>query len=252
MRKMTYWLYRVNKNVTLKFNILLNYSNPKAGKKPQSTVSNNFFQGEYYGKISFLHPTLTIALSDDVRDESARTYSINRTAEFGRITLLRFIKEAKQFTKCFEEEKDLFVYEDGKLIVNKDLAKKNRVILHSEFNKNILLSPAVVRDEDSHAEYEGIIFMIHDPSNYAFFTYFEFCEMLEYLERLDFDVMALQLLQVSMIYLALDKEHHTQSLMTSVTDTNTPKINPNLGKVPEPKDSYVSKPVDVDNRIPNI
>ena len=62
-----------------------------------------------------------------------------------------------------------------------------------------MLLPSVVEDPENHVQYEGITFMINELSNYAKITYQEFESMVEYIDRLDFDSLAIQLVNTALL-----------------------------------------------------
>ena len=207
MYKVTYSIGRVNRYINLKFSIILRSS------KGIDSLRKENFNGNQYLFLNGLYPSLTIELIDEVRDMNARTWSTGRLVSFNKFQANIFVEYGKSLMNKFTKLKDLFGYDDKKLIVNKDLAWENREVIQTDYGKTIMLLPAVVRDTDSSVEYEGVSFMINELSNYALLTYEEFKSMLFYIERLDFDSLAIQLVNTALL-MRSNKELTTQRVVT--------------------------------------
>lgn len=163
------------------------------------SVKRNNINGNQYLLINGLYPTLTIELSDELKDDSTRIWSTSRLVGLSKLNAILFVKTGKTLLEKFKTLKDLFGYQDGVLLVNKDLAWENREILQADYGKVIMLLPSVVDDPDNHIKYEGISFMINELSNYAKITYEEFESMVGYIEKLDFDSLAIQLVNMALL-----------------------------------------------------
>lgn len=193
MYKVTYSLGRINRYVNLKFSIVLRSS------KGIDNVKRSNMGGNQYLFIGGLYPTLTIELSDELRDESTRIWSTNRLVGLSKFTTNTFVKSSRVLLEKFKSLKNLFGYRDGVLLANKDLAWENREIIQAEYGKVIMIIPSVVEEPDSHVQYEGITFIINELSNYAKITYQEFESMIEYIDKVDFDSLAIQLVNSALL-----------------------------------------------------
>lgn len=193
MYKVTYSLGRINRYVNLKFSITLRNS------KGVDNVKRSNMNGNQYLFINGLYPSLTIELSDELKDDSTRIWSTNRLVNLSKFTAIAFVKSGRFLLEKFKSLKNLFGYQDDVLLANKDLAWENREIIQADYGKVIMLLPSVVEDPDNHVQYEGITFMINELSNYAKITYQEFESMVEYIDRLDFDSLAIQLVNTALL-----------------------------------------------------
>ena len=193
MYKVTYSLGRINRYVNLKFSITLRNT------KGIDSVKRSNMNGNQYLFITGLYPSLTIELSDELKDESTRIWNTNRLVSLSKFNTITFVKSARILLSKFKSLKNLFGYQDGELLANKDLAWENREIIQGDYGKVIMLLPSVVEDPDNHVQYEGITFMINELSNYAKITYQEFESMVEYIDRLDFDSLAIQLVNTALL-----------------------------------------------------
>ena len=193
MYKVTYSLGRINRYVNLKFSITLRNT------KGIDSVKRSNMNGNQYLFIGGLYPTLTIELSDELKDDNARIWSTGRLVGLNKFNAIIFVKSGRILLEKFKSLKNLFGYRDGVLLANKDLAWENREIIQADYGKVIMLLPSVVEESDSHVQYEGITFMINELSNYAKITYQEFESMIDYIDRLDFDSLAIQLVNTALL-----------------------------------------------------
>lgn len=223
MYKVTYFIGKINRYMALKFSITLRNS------KGVDSVKKEYFNGNQYLFIRGLYPTLTIELTDDVKDIGTHTWSTGRLVSFNKFQSIAFIESSKVLLKKFYDLKDLFGYVDGKLVVNKDLAWQNKSIFQTEYGKAVMVMPAVVNETvDSNVQYEGVSFMINELSNYVMLTYDEFKALISYIEKLDFDSLGMQLLNSALLmrnnknnpqaYVIANSSNKDEELNTEVTD----------------------------------
>ena len=120
--------------------------------------------------------------------------SLNRLGQF------KFIQSLKKFIYNFSSYKNLFYYENGKLVVNQSLI--NDVSINISTNsKMIRLQPCVVPDEENQETvYEGAIFFINNMQNYAYLTYDELTYLLWEIEKIDMTVLSLQVINIVKLY----------------------------------------------------
>lgn len=144
-----------------------------------------------------LYPTLTLNIADEVRDDKRR-WKPERAMSVSNFTALRFVREAKRFLRQFTENKDLFKYVDGVLSVDTDLANKLAVTTVVDFETRVALLAVVGKDPDTGLRYEGIALCIRNISNHTVFTYDELVSLVQYIEKFDFDVMGLKLLNIAL------------------------------------------------------
>lgn len=249
MYKVTYSIGRINRYMNLKFSIMLRNS------KGVDSVRRENFNGNQYLFITGLYPILVIELVDEVRDMGSRTWSTNRVVSFNRFQANAFVEHGKSLLNKFTELKDLFGYIDNKLVVNKDLAWDNREVFQTEYSKTVMLLPAVVTDSDTHTQYEGISFMINELSNYAMLTYQEFKSMLTYIEHLDFDSLAIQLVNTALL-MRNNAELTTQQLITSNEVQDDQELNTEITEKEKEEQPNVEntqwRSIKTDSQIPKI
>lgn len=194
MYKVTYSIGRINRYINLKFSITLRNS------KGIDSIRKSIYNGNQYLFINGLYPSLTIELIDEVKDMSTKIWTTNRSVSLNRFNAIIFVDYARSLLSKFCELRNLFGYDENKrLIVNKDLAWENRKVIQTEYGKTIMLLPSVVEDRDTHIQYEGVTFMINELSNYAMLTYQEFESMVNYIDRIDFDSLAIQLVNAALL-----------------------------------------------------
>ena len=225
MYKVTYHLGRINKYVVLKFHVTLR------SNKGIDSVQRRNYAGNEYVSIMGLYPSLTIEIIDEVKDASTQIWSTQRSVLLNRAGISRFIERSYELIEEFKTRKDLFMYEDKSLIVNKDAAWELRKVIPTEFGKTIMLVPLVVEDQESHVQYEGLSFMINELSNYALFTYDEYVDMIRYIDKLDFDGLGIHLLNTALLMQTLKKSGNNIGVITGpsikiedVPDTPVSKI----------------------------
>lgn len=224
MYKVTYSLGRINRYVNLKFSVTLRNS------KGVDSVKRSNMNGNQYLFITGLYPALTIELSDELRDEGTRIWNTGRLVSLNKFNTITFVKSSKILLEKFKSLKNLFGYQDSVLLVNKDLAWNNREIMQADYGKVIMLLPSVVEDPDNHIQYEGIAFMINELSNYAKITYQEFESMVCYIDKLDFDSLAIQLVNTALLMRS----------NTPISETSIIEKGEDITELPVEVESYVS------------
>ena len=143
-----------------------------------------------------LYPTLTLVTTDEVRDDKRR-WKPERNISFSRFTSIQFVVKAKRFINRFTREQQLFRYIDGVLTVDNDLAKTIAFIGFAEFDTRVLVLPVVGKDQQTNQAYEGVAICVRDLSNHVVLTYDEFVSFIMYIDKFDFDRMALSLLNAA-------------------------------------------------------
>lgn len=116
-----------------------------------------------------------------------------------RFTCARFIELGKGLLRSFHTEKNLFYYEsNGSLAVNNEIAGKIAFEGIADFDRHYAARPILGKDQGTGASFEGIILFFGNISYNVILTYDEFVSLLKYLDKFDFDGMALKLLSVGL------------------------------------------------------
>lgn len=110
-------------------------------------------------------------------------------------------KKLSSFIKVFEDEKDLFYFEDDELKVNKQLADDKKLTIVC-CQKTIQMIPCVVDNEEDHLQYEGAVMVINSMDYFTYITYTELQYLLFELRDVDFNVLTTE----AFIYMGLVKD----------------------------------------------
>lgn len=220
MYKVTYSLGYINRYVNLKFSVVLKNA------KGIDMIRQSIFNGNQYLLISNLYPALVIELTDETKDEGSKLWNSGRSVQLNKFIARVFVRSGRELLEKFKTLKDLFGYEESVLIVNKDLAWENRVVIQCEYGKVILLVPSVVEDMDNHVQYEGLTLMINEMSNYGKFTYQEFESLMDYLDHFDFDGIGLQLLTTALLMRTKNTNYNLITKEEEQKDSGTESTSP--------------------------
>lgn len=186
MEKVNMQLPYINKNIKWEFGVVL-WGDANLPNK-NFILSEKFeYKGSVYTKIQ---PTYSITFKFNVKRE-------NSLLESSLFVSSRFIYSLKRGIRDMVEGfqmKDLFFYNNGKMLVNKELSKKHEIRLPLGKEELRMMYTVVedVSDGGSVVEYEGIAFIVNSYSNFVYITYDELCSMLDVLETTDFYNLALQ------------------------------------------------------------
>lgn len=183
---------KINKNMKLKFGLILSDGDKKFNNK----VLDKFtIDGADYLKVS-PHPFLTIDIS--TREDKGGNWSSNRSVTLTTLGIFILKKKLKKALESLATE-DLFMYYDNKLMLNKDLAVESTVKTKLG-NKYVMIQPIVVPDEENPAiEYEGLCFMINSVDNFNLMTIDEAEFLLDRLENVDLMNLALTVINTAML-----------------------------------------------------
>lgn len=205
-------------------------------------LTSKLFNGNQYLSVNNPYASLTIELSEEGKDMYSSIWSSARVVSLNKFLTKTFVRRSRDLLEKFKTIKELFAYEDNVLMVNKDLAWENREVIPTEYGKVVMLLPTVVEDYDTHAQYEGITLMINEISNYGKLTYQEFEAMVDYLDTLDFDTLALQLINIALMM----KEKKTAEDI--ITKDDTPEVPENIQFVPVSEKETKAQPRQIEQR----
>lgn len=183
---------RINKNMKLKFGLILSAD----GNKFNSKVIDKFnIDGTDYLKLS-PHPFITIDIS--TREDKRESWSSSKSVSLTRVGIFIMKKKIREALESMTKE-DLFMYYDEKLTLNKELAMESTVKFRTN-NKYVMIRPIVVPDEENPAiEYEGLCFMINSVENYNLMTIDEVEFLLDILDNIDLMNLALTVVNTAML-----------------------------------------------------
>ena len=107
--------------------------------------------------------------------------------------------------------------------------------------KTCLFMPAVIEDEETKEQFEGVVLMINSPDNYCYLTFEELEYLCDTLERLDFDTLTLQLINLISNYDNKIEE-----------ETIKPTNRIETQETEEVETTIPTQPLPVENTIPEI
>ena len=183
---------KINKNMKIKFGLILSDSDKKFNTK----VLDKFnIDGTDYLKIS-PHPFLTIDIA--TKDDKKGNWSSNKSVSLTRIGLFIMKRRLRESIRNLMTD-DLYEYYNGKLTLNKNMAR-DLTLKFRVNNKYVMIQPIVVPDEeDPNVEYEGLCIMINSVDNYNLVTVEEAEFLYDVLDKVDLTGLALQVINTAML-----------------------------------------------------
>lgn len=182
---------KINKNMKLKFGLILSDADSKYNTK---LIDKFSIDGADYLKLA-PHPFLTIDIA--TKDDKKENWSSNRSVALTRIGIFTMKRRLREALDSLLTD-DLFMYYDDKLILNKELAQSLTVKFKAN-NKYVMIRPIVVPDEENGSvEYEGLCFMINKVESFNLMTIEEAEFLLDTLETIDLMALALNAINIAM------------------------------------------------------
>ena len=218
----------------------------RKSSKNINTIQRKAYGGNEHIMISGTYPSLIIDIIDEVK-EGGNRWSPNKTVSLSHYSAYRLVTYGERLLEKMKEIQELYVYENGKLIIDRDLAWSIRVPISVDYGKTILLLPVVVRDENEGKSYEGISFVINEISSYALLTYDEFAYMLYFIKHLNFDTLAMQLINLSVL-VQMGKNINRGEFIQELPSVN----NVQMVERPEERDYVRSNNINEEPKIPEI
>lgn len=198
MVKYSIELFQVHRSFKVKFCVVVESDpDPRWGNSNQ-VISNSLFYNNRYLSMR-PHPFLTFDITN--RIERNEEWSSNRTFNMNRRERFTMCKKLSSFIEVFEDEKDLFYFEDDELKVNKQLADDKKLTIVC-CQKTIQMIPCVVDNEEDHLQYEGAVMVINSIDYFTYITYTELQYLLFELRNVDFNVLTTE----AFIYMELVKD----------------------------------------------
>ncbi len=111
-------------------------------------------------------------------------------------SLFRFRNTLQKIYEEFQI-KDLYYYDNGVLKLDQELAKDKmqKVITNG---KTLMISYAIIKDEDNGGDFEGIVIFVNNYSVYMTLTHFELGFMLQEIEKLNLTQIGFDLIRASL------------------------------------------------------
>lgn len=191
MKKVGYTIGQINQWASLRFTISL-----KTQNTTDFCITKNIAGDSI--NIRNLYPSINLIIRDEIRDTGyQRGWTPDKMVSWSRFSGPKFVRGANEFIRKYKETQDLFVYYKGELLVNQQLAEQIKFTELAEFERRILCIPVVGKDLAMNQLYEGISMFFGNMSTYVIFTYDEFVGLVKYLEGFNYDLMALQLLNIA-------------------------------------------------------
>lgn len=198
MYRATIEITKINSIMKIKFGIIINSDEDKKyiGNQSNKLISKFNYNGNDYLRIN-PHPFIVIDISSTSKNEG---WNANMSVSLNRMGQYKFVHSLKNFISNFSNYKNLFYYDNDKLVVNQSVV--NKVSMNISTNsKMIRLQPCVVPDEENQElVYEGAIFFINNMQNYAYLTYDELNYLLWEIERIDMTVLSLEIIDIVKLY----------------------------------------------------
>ena len=195
MQKVNLDLGWLNRMLRMKFTITLKTSADK------DAITKFAINGDQYLRVS-PYPNFVLEIKEPI--ERQQIWTSNKSVSFDKFSAYRFVKYGKHLVETIKKTEDLYYFdESGVLTLNKQLAEKIRDPIRLTY-KTLLLVPSIVEDDGDHRLYEGVCMMINDPSNYAMLTIDEFEFLLDYMEKFNFDMVAVQLINTYLLTKDMD------------------------------------------------
>lgn len=198
MYRATIEITKINSMMKIKFGIIISSDEDKKylGNKSNKLISKFNYNGNDYLRIN-PHPFIVIDISSMSKNEGWNT---NMSVSLNRMGQYKLVQSLKKFIRDFSNYKNLFYYENDRLVVNQSVV--NEVGMNISTNSKIIrLQPCVVPDEENQElVYEGAIFFINNMQNYAYLTYDELNYLLWEIERMDMTVLSLEIINIVKLY----------------------------------------------------
>lgn len=200
MYKATIELGRINKNLKLKFGLIIE---SEADKQNYNKLVHKFnYMGNDYLRIN-PRPFIIIDISSSSDKENINK---DQFVTLNKISLYSFIKALGKLISQFREIKDLFYYTNKKLMVN-NMHAQNITKTVATNSKYIRLQPCVVPSDDVENKfYEGCVLCINSYENFCYITYSEM-EFLYYeLSHINMTQLSLELINTVSLFKNSEKE----------------------------------------------
>lgn len=226
-----------NGNVRLTFNVIVKNDNNNSN----FIKAIDYFEYNNSKYLKFnTNPYITLDISSTEKKQ-IEGYNPNLYININRYSRVEFINKLRKFINSFSIN-DLFFIKNKKLHVNRNVADENKLILRTP-NKELCMISAVLQSPDNpEIEYEGVILMIRDTSNYCYMKYEEVEYLLYTLEHIDMDALALQLINAYLTFsygnklLNEKKEIKKIQLQRYILENKQSELNSKIQpKIEEPK-----------------
>lgn len=198
MYRATIEITKINSMMKIKFGIIISSDEDKKyiGNQSNKLISKFNYNGNDYLRIN-PHPFIVIDISSMSKNEG---WNANMSVSLNRMGQYKLVQSLKKFIRDFSNYKNLFYYENDRLVVNQSVV--NEVSMNIPTNsKMIRLQPCVVSDEENQELiYEGAIFFINNMQNYAYLTYDELNYLLWEIERIDMTILSLEIIDIVKLY----------------------------------------------------
>ncbi len=184
-------LGRINSQMVVKFNIILDEDDDKSHIR---TINKFTMRGNTYLNIT-PHPWISIDIGGR-RRKSDDEYDPNNSVALTRPYVINVCRMIERAIESMSTE-DLFFYRDGLLYINKEVASRRCLFKTSlKVGKYVAMCPMVINDGNE--QYEGLGFLINTTANFAAMTLDEAGYLLDLLRNTDMNSLSLSLLNSAM------------------------------------------------------
>lgn len=185
MEKVNIELPQINKNLRWKVSVTLTGDHLQKNNGIEENLCSKFeFKGSLYTRICPRY-----ALVIEIKTPKQETFNFENNLFIPSSFIQSFIRALDDVINGFNM-RDLYYYDNtGKLIVNKELSKRNEIkfpVLKSEARFLYTVVEEDASNEVSRGnEYEGVAFIVNDYVNFAYITYDELRNMRDILRSTD-------------------------------------------------------------------
>lgn len=203
-------------SIKLKFGLII-HGDTDAKYNTKLLSKFNYLGSDYIR----LNPKPFITIDISSKDE---IWTANSMVNLGKISLYSFIKALSAMVKEYKEIKDLYYYQNGKLVLNHTKATEIYKDIVANNNKRIRLIPTVVPDDNNSEKfYEGCILCINSYDNFAYISYSEMEYLLYELTHIDMNSLSLQLINTVTLFSNMESEQLSkkpETVTEEILDSN--------------------------------
>lgn len=183
MYRINYDLGKINETFNLGISVIYRDDNNQKKVSKVTWNGNTYLNFKLYPYFNFKFIT-----------PNEKEYNRNSSQILNRFDTFHFVMQGKEILNKFKERQELFSYENSKLVLNKKVANEISTVVNLKDGRKVLISPVVVNDKDTSAEFEGFVMFSNSYDTYATFTFDEFAYLVSIMDKMDIDSLAVQLL----------------------------------------------------------
>lgn len=178
-------------------------------------------------------------------------YDKNRTQNLNRLDVFQFLEKSNKFLHLYSTMEDLFTLDsEDHLLLDKEKSDKVSTVVFLSYERKFLLRPMILKDTETHREYEGVIMFSNTVDIFATFTVYEFRYLIYLMKKIDLDTLAVTMVTYIEI-MRDDTEEEEKKEKIKKVKLELPKFSEPI-KEPDNKDEVSTIKWNQENTIPNI